>query len=68
MNDSMPLTISPSERAELDALLDAYLSEIKKSKGEHEQAMTRVDENLARIQRNLEAMRINREQACGKSF
>ena len=68
MNDSIPLTINPSERAELEALLDAYLAEVKKDKGDHERVMARVDENLARINRNLEAMRINREQACGKSF
>ena len=68
MNDSIPLTISQSERAELEALLDAYLAEVRQGKGEHEQVMARVDENLARINRNLEAIRSNREQACGKSY
>ena len=68
MNQTIPLTITENERAELEAVLDAYLAEVKKDKGEHERVMARVDENLARINRNLEAIRNNREQACGKSF
>ncbi len=68
MNQAIPLTITENERAELEALLDAYLAEAKKDKDEHQRMMARVDENLARINRNLEAIRLNREQACGKSF
>lgn len=36
MNESIQMTISKSERAELEALLDVYVAEIKKDKGEHE--------------------------------
>jgi hypothetical protein len=68
MNQAIPLTITENERAELEALLDDYLAEAKKDKDEHKRMMARVDENLARINRNLEAIRLNREQACGKSF
>jgi isochorismate synthase EntC len=53
MNDSIPLTISKSERAELEALLDAYLAEVRKDKREHELVMARVDENLSIARKNL---------------
>jgi hypothetical protein len=53
MNDSIPLTITKSERAELEALLDVYLAEVKKDKSEHEQVMARVDENLREARKNL---------------
>lgn len=67
MKDSIPLTISKSERAELEALLDTYIAEIKKDKGEHEQVMARVDERLKQTRRFLEQIRANLEAPCGKS-
>jgi hypothetical protein len=67
MNDSIPLTISKSERAELEALLDAYIAEIRKDRGEHERVMARVDERLKQTRRYLEQIRANLETPCGKS-
>ena len=68
MSKSITLTITEDERAELEALLDVYIAEIRKDKGEHERIMARVDHHLAEIKRNLELIRANREMACGKSF
>ena len=66
MEDS-PTQHSKDERAHLEALLDDYLTESRSDQGEHERRMARVDQNLAWINRNLAAIRANREQACGKS-
>ena len=51
--ESITLTITEDERAELEVLLDAYLAEVRKDKGEHERVMARVDENLREARRNL---------------
>ncbi len=62
MNQAIPLTITENERAELEALLDAYLEEVRKDKGEHERAMARVDENLSIARKNLALLRANQEK------
>jgi hypothetical protein len=67
MGKLITLTITESERDELEALLDTYIEEIRRDKGEHERIMARVDQNLAEIKRNLELIRANREMSCGKS-
>ena len=46
MSKSITLTITEDERADLEALLDAYIAEIKKDQGEHERIMAQVDENI----------------------
>jgi len=67
MSKLITLTITESERDELETLLDTYIEEIRRDKGEHERIMARVDQYLAEIKRNLEMIRANREMACGKS-
>jgi len=67
MSKTITLTITEDERAELEALLDAYLAEVKKDKGEHERVMARVDENLREARRNLALLRANLEKPCGRS-
>jgi hypothetical protein len=62
MSKAITLTITESERAELEALLDAYLAEVRKDRGEHEQVMARVDENLREARRNLALLRASLEQ------
>ena len=66
MSDSTILTISASERAELEALLDAYIAEIRKDKGEHERVMAEVDQNLREAKWQLALVRANLEKPCGK--
>lgn len=70
MSESITLTITEDERAELEALLDAYIAEIKKDKGEHERIMARVDHNLAEIKELQKLIRANLETPlpCGRSF
>lgn len=62
MNDSIPLTITEAERAEFEALLDGYLTEARKDKGEHERIMARVDENLSEARKNLALLHAKLEQ------
>ncbi len=66
MSESNVLTLSASERAELEALLDAYIAEIRKDKGEHERVMAKVDQNLREAKRQLALVRANLEKPCGK--
>jgi hypothetical protein len=68
MSKSVELTMSPSEREELEALLDAYLAEVKKDKGEHERAMARIDQNLKEARRLLAVARENLDKPCGRSY
>ena len=63
MSKLITLTITESERDELDALLDTYIEEIRRDKGEHERIMARVDQNLAETKRNLEMIHANREMS-----
>ena len=67
MSKSITLTITEDERAELEALLDAYLAEAKEDKGEHERTMARVDERLSRIKLLHEQIGAMLETPCGKS-
>lgn len=68
MSKAIILTISEGERAELEALLDAYITEIRKDEGEHERIMVRVDENLREARKNLALLRANLEKPCGESL
>lgn len=70
MSKSITLTITEDERAELEALLDAYIAEIRKDKGEHERIMARVDSNLAEIKELQKLIQANLETPwpCGKSL
>lgn len=68
MSKSITLTITEDERAELEALLDAYIAEIEKDKGEHERIMALVDHRLSEIKRLSERLRANLEMPCGKSL
>ncbi len=65
MNDSIPLTITAAERAEFEALLDGYLTEARKDKGEHERVMARVDERLGRIKLLQAQISAKLEVPCG---
>lgn len=56
------------DRAKLEAWLDALAAQRRTAQGEHEQAMERVDRNLAALKDNLEFIRSSREASCGKSF
>jgi hypothetical protein len=67
MNDSMTLTIGPSERAELEALLEQWRREFALGKEEHERTMTRIEQHSATSRRYLELIRANLEQPCGKA-
>lgn len=68
MSKAITLTITEGERAELEALLDAYIAEIRKDEGEHERIMARVDENLRAARKNLALSRANLEKPCGESL
>lgn len=68
MSKSITLTITEDERAEFEVLLDAYLAEVEKDKGEHERIMARVDERLSHIRVLQEQLRTKLETPCGKSF
>ncbi len=65
MNDSITLTITEAERAEFEALLDGYLTEARKDKGEHERIMARVDERLTRIKLLQAQISAMLEAPCG---
>jgi len=67
MSKTITLTITEDERAELEALLDAYIAEIRKDKGEHELILARVDQNLSEARRQLAMLRANLEKPCGES-
>jgi hypothetical protein len=67
MNESNELTMSPSERAQLEALLDAYLAEARQDKVEHERLMAQVDQNLREARRQLALVRANLEKPCGRN-
>ncbi len=49
MSKLITLTMTENERAEFEALFDAYIAEIRKDKGEHKRIMARVDERLSQI-------------------
>jgi hypothetical protein len=71
MDKLITLTITEDERAAFEALLDAYIEEIRKDKGEHERIMALVDQRLSEIKRlsaRLSAM-LNTplDVQCGKS-
>lgn len=66
MSESIVLTISASERAELEALLDTYIAEIRKDKSEHERVMAEVDQRLSEIKQQRALIRANLETPCGK--
>jgi len=68
MSKAITLTITEGERAELEALLDAYIVEIRKDEGEHERIMARVDENLRAARSNLALLHANLEKPCGESL
>ena len=55
MSKLITLTMTENERAEFEALLDAYIEEIRKDKGEHERIMARVDERLSQIKWQTDA-------------
>jgi hypothetical protein len=63
MNDTITLTITEAERAEFEALLDSYLMEARKDKGEHERIMAWVDENLSQARKNLALLHTKLEQS-----
>jgi hypothetical protein len=65
MSKLITLTITEDERAEFEALLDAYLAEARKDKGEHERIMARVDERLSRIKLLQEQLSAKLEAPCG---
>ncbi len=67
MSKSIPLTITEDERAELEALLDLYLAEVDKDKGEHELVMARIDQNLIEATQHLALLRENLEKPCGRN-
>jgi ribosome assembly protein YihI (activator of Der GTPase) len=66
MSKLITLTITEDERAQFEALLDAYLAEARKDKGEHERIMAQVDERLDRTKKLLEQISLNLEKPCGK--
>jgi hypothetical protein len=57
MNETLELTISESERAELEALLDVCLAEFEQARGEHERLMAQVDQNISESKRQLALVR-----------
>jgi hypothetical protein len=65
MNDTITLTITEVERAEFEALLDGYLTEARKDKGEHERVMARVDERLNHIKLLQAQISAKLEAPCG---
>lgn len=67
MDKLITLTITEDERATFEALLDAYIEEIRKDKGEHERIMARVDERLSQIKRQLAIIHANLEISCGRN-
>ncbi len=66
MNDSITLTISPAERAELEALLDQWRREFAHGKEEHERAMARIEQHSTTNQKYLDLIRTNLEKPCGR--
>ncbi len=67
MNDSITLTIGPSERAELEALLNRWQQEFALGKEEHERTMARIERHSAASRKYLDLIRANLEQPCGKA-
>ena len=65
MSKAIPLTITEEEYAELEEVLDAYLAEAKKDKGEHERSMARVDENFSKSQKHMTLIRANLDKPFG---
>ncbi len=67
MNDSITLTIGPSERAELEALLNQWQQEFAQGKAEHERVLARIERHSATSRKYLDLIRANLEQPCGKA-
>ena len=67
MNDAIELTISESEQAELEALLDLCLAEFEQAKGDHERLMAQVDQNLRESKQQLALVRSRLVTLCGRS-
>lgn len=65
MSKLITLTITEDERAEFEALLDDYLAQARKDKGEHEQIMARVDERLSHIKLLQQQISATLEAPCG---
>ena len=66
MNDSITLTISPSERAELEALLEQWQREFTWGREDHERTLARIEQHSAASQKYLDLIRANLEKPCGK--
>ena len=65
MNDSITLVISPSERAELEALLEQWGREFQRSQEEHERIQTRIEQSQREARRYRELTRANLEKPYG---
>ena len=66
MNNSITLTISQSERAELEALLAQWQKEFARDKEEHERLTARIEQHSATNQKYLNLIRTNLEKPCGR--
>lgn len=67
MNETIEMTLSESERAELEALLDLCLAEFEQARGGHERLMAQVEQNISESKRQLALIRSRLEAPCGKS-
>ena len=65
MNDSITLTISPSERAELEALLEQWSREFQRSEEEDEQLQAHFEQSLQEARQYINLTRANLEKPCG---
>lgn len=65
-NDTIPLTISQSERAELETLLERWRAEFEQDKAEHEKIEAQIEHYIRETKRHLSYVRANLEKPCGK--
>ena len=66
MNESITLTISQSDRAELEELLRLWRTEFDYAKDEHERTAVRIEENRRLANQYLAMAKANLEKPCGK--
>lgn len=65
MSETIELTMSESERAELEALLDLCLAEFEQARSAHERLMAQVDQNISESRRQLALVRSRLRTPCG---
>ncbi len=66
MNDSITLTIGPSERAELEALLEQWSREFQSGQEEYERIQACIESDRRAIKHYRELLRANLEKPCGR--